>query len=45
MVFVQGHLLRARAKSLRFLQRFAEADKDLAEADALTAQAVKEGKP
>ena len=38
-------LLRARASSLRFLQRFAEADQDAAEADALAVQAARGGQP
>jgi len=38
----RADLLRARAKSLRQLQRFAEATQDLAAADALEAKAMKE---
>ncbi len=38
-------ILRARAKSLRFLQRFAEADHDAAEADALAAPTAREAAP
>jgi len=38
-------LLQARAKSLRFMQRFGEADQDLAEAQTLSVATQVEGKP